>query len=92
MISSVAAKKQLEIMRDVDVSLEDFMNAKSKYGTLRTVNVVCYVGAAALYGFHLYRVYHLSKEARNKRHASLTPTIMSIDESMALGLSININF
>lgn len=91
-ISSVAAKKQLEIMRDVDVSLEDFMNAKSKYGTLRTVNVVCYVGAAALYGFHLYRVYHLSKEARNKRHASLTPTIMSIDESMALGLSININF
>lgn len=91
-ISSIAARKQLEIMRDVDVSLEDFMAAKSKYNTQKAINITCYVGAAALYGFHIYRVYHLSKKAKSKRYASLTPTIMSTDESMALGFSLNINF
>lgn len=91
-ISSISAKKQLEIMRDVDVSLEDFMAAKSKYNTQKAINITCYVGAAALYGFHIYRVYHLSKKAKSKRYASLTPTIMSTDESMALGFSLNINF
>lgn len=91
-VSSISAKKQLEIMRDVDVSLEDFMAAKSKYNTQKAINITCYVGAAALYGFHIYRVYHLSKKAKNKRYASLTPTIMSTDELMVLGFSLNINF
>ena len=91
-ISSIAAKKQLNIMRDVDVSLEDFMTAKRKYNTQKAINVTCYVVAAALYGFHLYRVYYLSKKARTKGFTSLAPTIMATDESMALGLSININF
>jgi hypothetical protein len=91
-VSSISAKKQLEIMRDVDVSLEDFMTAKNKYNTLKAVNVTCYVGAAALYGFHLYRVYHLSKKAKSKRYASLTPTIMPSSETVAFGLSLNLNF
>jgi hypothetical protein len=91
-ISSISANKQLEIMRDVDVSLDDFITAKNKYNTLKAVNVACYVGAAALYGFHLYRVYYLSKKAKTKGFTFLTPTIMTTDESMALGLSININF
>ena len=91
-ISSISAKKQLEIMRDVDVSLEDFMTAKSNYNTQKAINITCYVGAAALYGFHIYRVYHLSKIAKNKMYASLTPTIMNTDETMAFGLSFNFNF
>ncbi|MBR1513371.1 MAG: hypothetical protein IJ622_03665 [Bacteroidales bacterium] len=91
-ISSISAKKQLEIMRDVDASLEDFMEAKSKYNTRKAINITCYVGAAALYGIHIYRVYHLSKKEKNKRYASLTPAIMTTDETMAFGLSFNYNF
>jgi len=91
-ISSVAAKKQLEIMRDVDVSLEDFMNAKSKYNNLKVVNVACYVGAAALYGFHIYRVYNLTKKAKSQKYASFTPAILNTNESLAFGMSMNINF
>lgn len=90
--SYLAANKQLDKMKDVDVSFDGFMNAKRKYNTQRAINIACYVGAAALYGVHLYRVYCLSKKAKNARHASLTPTIITTDETMAFGLSLNINF
>ena len=90
-ISSVYANKQLAIMRDVDVSLEDYLSAKDKYTTFRAINITCYVAAAALYGFHLFRVYHLSKKERKNRYASLSPTFMSTDESLFCGLSLNIN-
>lgn len=91
-VSSVFANKQLEIMRDVDVSLEDFMTAKSKYNNLKVVNVACYVGAAALYGFHIYRVYNLTKKAKSQKYASFTPAILNTNESLAFGMSMNINF
>lgn len=91
-VSSISANNQLEVMRDVDVSLEEYMSAKSKYNTLRAINVACYVAAAALYGFHIYRVYHLSKQARRKEYASLTPIIMNTGESMSFGLCLNFNF
>lgn len=91
-VSSVFANKQLEIMRDVDVSLEDFMTAKSKYNNLKVVNVACYVGAAALYGFHIYRVYNLTKKVKSQNYASFTPAILNTNESLAFGMSMNINF
>lgn len=91
-ISGIAASKQLEIMRDIDVSLTDYLSAKNKYNTQKAINITCYIGAAALYGFHLYRVYHLSKKERNRSFASLFPTIMPIGESMVCaGLNLNIN-
>lgn len=90
--SYFASQKQLEIMRDVDVSLADFLTAKSNYKTLRIINVSCYIGAAVLYGVHLYRVYYLSKEAKGKRYAFLTPTIITTDEMMAFGFCLNLNF
>ena len=91
-VSSISANNQLKVMRDVDVSLENYMSAKSKYNTLRAINVTCYVAAVALYGFHIYRVYHLSKQARRKEYASFTPIIMNTGESMSFGLCMNINF
>lgn len=89
-ISSVAANKQLGVMRDADVSLGDYLTAKSNYNTQKVVNVTCYIGAAVLYGLHLYRVYHLSKNERESRYASLSPAILSSDGSMIYGLSLNI--
>lgn len=90
--SSISANNQLKVMRDVDVSLEEYMSAKSKYTTFQAINVTCYVAAAALYGFHIYRVYHLSKQARRKEYASLSPIIMDTGESMSLGLCLNFKF
>lgn len=90
--SSISANNQLKVMRDIDVSLEDYLSAKNKYTTLQKINVTCYVAAAALYGFHLYRVYHLSKHARRKEHAYMTPIIMNTGESMSFGLCLNLNF
>lgn len=91
-VSSISANNQLEVMRDIDVSLEDYMSAKSNYTTLQLINTACYVAAATLYGFHLYRVYHLSKQARRKEYASLTPLIINTGKSMSFGLCLNFNF
>lgn len=90
-ISSFAANKQLEIMRDADVSLDEYLTAKNNYNTQKVINVTCYIGAAVLYGFHLYRVYHLSKSKQKDKYASLSPTIMSTGGSMTCGLSLNLN-
>lgn len=92
LISNLIANKQYNIMQDSDVSLGDYVKAKSRYNTQQKINIACYLGAAALYGIHIYRVYHLSKKTYNKKLALLTPAIVSTDQIAALGLSLNFNF
>lgn len=93
LVSNSIAKKQLKVMQNDNVSLADFQSAKKKYNTQRTINVICYSSAALLYGFHLYRTFIiLPSIGKSGKRLSLAPTVMTTENEMALGMSINLTF
>ncbi len=88
--SYMMAQNQLDIMRNVNTNYTDYMTARDKHSTLKTVNIACYSAAAALYAFNLYRAY----AARPKYSDSFAfnPVIMPADNSMAMGICLTYKF
>lgn len=89
LISNVAAKKQLRIMENEDVSLSDFQSARIKYNAHRAVNIISCTSAILVYGAHLYRTYTLANKYGN---LSMSPAVMYAGDEMAVGLNLNISF
>ena len=89
LVSNAAAKKQLKVMQNSNVSLSDFQSARRKYNAHRAVNIISYTSAVLVYGAHLYRTYTLSRKYGN---LSMSPAIMGVGDEMAVGLNINITF
>lgn len=84
------SKKQLDVMKNMDVSYNDFMKAKKNYQTFRTISYVCYGTAAALYVFNLYRAYAV--QPRYKKDIAFYPSVNSVNGDMAIGLGFTYKF
>lgn len=84
------AKKQLNVMKDMNTSYDDFMKAKKNYQTCRITSYVCYGAAAALYVFNLYRAYAV--QPRYKKDIAFYPSVNSVNGDMAIGLGFTYKF
>lgn len=82
------AQKQLDIMKTTQLPSE-FNAAQKAYKTDKVINISCYAGAAVLYAFNLYRAYALDS---SRYYFAATPTVISFDGELAMGLSFTYNF
>lgn len=88
--SYMMARNQINIMKNANTSYADYVSARATYNTCKTVNIVCYSAAAAVYAFNLYRAYSL--RPRYGDSFAFNPTLMPTDNSLALGLSLTYKF
>lgn len=88
--SYLMAQKQLDIMKNVNTSYTDFMTAREKYNTSKTVYYACLGTAAALYVFNLYRAYFSTPVYKDS--LAFNSLLIPTDNSMALGLSLTYKF
>lgn len=87
------SNRELEIMNDPNVSLNDFKNAKKLYGYHRIGNIVCYSAAAALYVGNLFQAYFIKpKYKKNTRSLSFYPSLIPTEDEMAAGVGLTYNF
>ena len=84
------AQNQIAIMKNANTSYTDYMLARSKYNTMRTVNTICYAAAAVVYAFNLYRAYSL--RPIYSESFAFDPVLMQTDNSMAMGVGLTYKF
>ena len=60
------AQEQLTIMKDYNVTLNDFNEAKHMYETYRYVNIACLSAAGALYVYNLVSAYTMTPKYKNR--------------------------
>lgn len=89
-------KKQLDIMRDINIEYNAFNQAKNTYNTMRIVSYSCYGAAAALYIFNLCHAYMVTPSRKKypqfSYNAKLIPDNDFLFPSYAMGVGMNINF
>ena len=86
------AKKQLNVMKDMNTTYDDFMKAKKNYQTFRVSSYVCYGAAAALYVLNLYRAYAALPRYKHKKEMSFYPSVNNVNGDMAFGLGFTYKF
>ncbi len=88
-------KKQLEVMRGINVEYDAFHSAQKLYNTMRITSFSCYGAAAALYIFNLCNAYMI--EPDHWKHpvyfsATTIPTCEFSTPTYAMGASVQIKF
>ena len=84
------SRRQLDIMRDSNVTYEDFSNAKKTYNSLRTTSYIAWGTAAAVYVFNLYRAFSISP--KYKDGLSFAPSVIPAQDNVALGVQMTVKF
>lgn len=89
-------KKQLDVMRGVNVEFEAFRSAQQLYNTMRIASYSCYGAAAALYIFNLCNAYMITPSSRKFPQLSYNAAFIPVNEftapTYALGASVQIKF
>ena len=84
------SRKQLDIMRDGNVTYDDFSNARKTYNSLRTTSYVVWGTAAAVYVFNIYRAVSISP--KYKDGLSFSPAVLPLNDGVAPGLQLTLKF
>ena len=84
------SRRQLDIMRDSNVTYDDFSNAKKTYNSLRTTSYIAWGTAAAVYVFNLYRAFSISP--KYKDGLSFAPAVLPANDGVAPGLQLTLKF
>ena len=90
LITKLSANKQLDIMKNANTYYSDYIAARDKYNALKTTNTICYVAAAAVYAFNLYRAYSLRPIYSDD--FAFNPVVISTDNNLAMGISLTYKF
>ena len=90
LVTYFSAQNQIDIMKNPNTSYTDYMIARDNYNLLKTTNTIFYAAAAAVYVFNLYRAYSLRPIYGDS--FTFNPTLMPMDKSMALGVSLTYKF
>ena len=82
-----AAQKQLDVINRSDLNPEAFLDARSRYNSLRTTSYVIWGAASALYIFNFIRAYSL--EPKPELAFAWTPSLISTPNAVipTVGLS-----
>lgn len=85
------AQNQLDIIKDYNVTIEDFNNAKKTYNICRITNIACLSAAGALYVYSLIRTGTMKYKLKND-HLSVTPVVMPAGNGVASGVNLTFKF
>lgn len=89
-------KKQLDVMRGINVEYDAFHSAQNMYNTMRIASYSCYGAAAALYVFNLVNAYMIEPDRWTHRNYYCNATIIPVNEFStpvyAMGASLQIKF
>ncbi len=89
-------KKQLNVMRGVNVEYDAFRSAQQLYNTMRIVSYSCYGAAAALYIFNLCNAYMIAPSDRKFPQLTYNAAFIPVNEftapTYAMGASVQIKF
>lgn len=85
------AQNQLDIIKDYNVTIEDFNNAKKTYNICRITNIACLSAAGALYVYNLIRTGTMKYKLKND-HLSVTPVVMPAGNGVASGVNLTFKF
>lgn len=85
------AQNQLGIIKDYNVTIEDFNNAKRAYNICRITNIACLSAAGALYVYSLIRTGTMKYKLKSN-HLSVTPVVMPAGNGVASGVNLTFKF
>lgn len=89
-------KKQLDVMRGINVEYNDFYSAQKMYNTMRITSYSCYGAAAALYVFNLVNAYMIAPSHRKFPQFTYNAAFIPVNEfsapMYAMGASVQIKF
>ena len=89
-------KKQLDVMRGINVEYNDFHSAQKMYNTMRITSYTCYGAAAALYVFNLVNAYMIAPDKYKFPNWYCNATVIPVNEfstpTYAMGATVQIKF
>lgn len=85
------AQNQLDIIKDYNVTIEDFNNAKKTYNICRITNIACLSAAGALYVYSLIRTGTMKYKFKND-NLSFTPALIPTERGLASGVYLTFKF
>ena len=85
------AQNQLSIMRNYDVTLNDFNTAKKTYGICRKVHIATLSAAGALYVYSLIRTGTMKYKFKND-NLSFAPVLIPTEQGLASGVYLTVKF
>lgn len=90
-VTYTQSRKQLEIMKDPNVSITSFQQAKKSYNAYRISNIVILSAAAALYVGNIFEAIFMDCRWESKHHRLCHAAIIPTDEGLAVGLGLTLN-
>lgn len=84
------AKDKLNVMRDPQVTYDDFTAAQKSYNTLRTTSYILWGAAAGVYVFNLVRA--VTAKPRRTDMLTVAPSVMPTEDGFTPSLSLTFNF